>query len=188
MTNKSNPPQLTTNNQQLIISTGFTLIELIIVIAILGVLSIVVLVAINPSERLAQTRDAGRKSTVAQLGNAAQSYYVSNGSNYPDEATWADDLLGYGEIASFPPGIKYPDPNDHCNNVVQPGVDPTYCYDVDPINGFILFSVGESTQSTNKCPSQTTYFVFSSADSKGGTICSTLEPTPWATGTQTYVD
>jgi prepilin-type N-terminal cleavage/methylation domain-containing protein len=39
---------------------GFTLIELLIVIAILGVLAVVVLVAINPIEQLARTRDGGR--------------------------------------------------------------------------------------------------------------------------------
>lgn len=37
---------------------GFTLIELLIVMAILGVLAVVVLVAINPVQQLARTRDA----------------------------------------------------------------------------------------------------------------------------------
>ena len=45
---------------------GFTLIELLIVMAILGVLAVVVLVAINPIQQLARTRDTGRKSGVTQ--------------------------------------------------------------------------------------------------------------------------
>ena len=53
---------------------GFTLIELLIVIAILGVLAVVVLVAINPVQQLARTRDAGRKSSVAQIGHAVAAY------------------------------------------------------------------------------------------------------------------
>ena len=41
---------------------GFTLIELLIVIAILGVLAVVILVAINPQEQLARGRGGGRTS------------------------------------------------------------------------------------------------------------------------------
>ncbi len=70
---------------------GFTLIELLIVMAILGVLAVVVLVAINPVQQLARTRDAGRKSGVTQMGHALEAFYTSQGAEYPDEAAnWVD--------------------------------------------------------------------------------------------------
>jgi len=57
---------------------GFTLIELLIVIAIVGVLAAVVLVALNPVERLKQARDSGRKSDIGQIATALESYFTSN--------------------------------------------------------------------------------------------------------------
>lgn len=173
--------------RSLVNETGFTLIEMIIVIAILGILAVVVITAINPAERQAQARDAGRKTTVLQLGHAAQSFGVANNGNYPVESTWAQDLVGYGDLATFPAGVAYAS-GAPCSNVVQPFEDPTFCYAYDATNGFLVYSVAESQQSVNKCTSTTPYFVFSSADSRGGTICSASEPTPWISGSATYVD
>ena len=78
---------------------GFTLIELLIVIAILGVLAVVVLVAINPVQQLARTRDAGRISTIAQLGHASEAYYTAQGAIYPQNLT---ALVTTGEINQIP--------------------------------------------------------------------------------------
>lgn len=58
---------------------GFTLIELLVVISILGVLAAVVLVAINPAVRLASARDAQRKTDLAQIATALESFYTMNG-------------------------------------------------------------------------------------------------------------
>ncbi|HKZ34561.1 MAG TPA: type II secretion system protein [Patescibacteria group bacterium] len=73
---------------------GFTLIELLVVIAIIGVLAAVVLVAINPAERLAQARDSGRKSDVGQIATALEAYFTtSTDAEYPailDNLTVAD--------------------------------------------------------------------------------------------------
>lgn len=61
---------------------AFTLIELLIVIAIIGVLAAVVLIAINPARRMAQARDSGRKSDIGQMATALQAYFTTN-SSYP---------------------------------------------------------------------------------------------------------
>jgi prepilin-type N-terminal cleavage/methylation domain-containing protein len=174
-----------------IVQRGFTLIELIIVIAIIGVLTVIVLVAINPIESQARARDAGRISAVTQLGHSIQAYYTSV-SSYPSTGNWAQDLLDKGVISTFPSGIKYVAYNvKPCKTYVQPDADKTFCYDVDlsGSNGVIVFAKAESTSYTNRCTSgEQAYFVFSSVDGHGGTICSNGDPIPWAAGSQTYVD
>lgn len=53
---------------------GFTLIELLIVVALIGILAIALLSAINPIEQAKKARDAGRKSDAAELLNAFERY------------------------------------------------------------------------------------------------------------------
>ncbi len=65
------------------IKTGFTLIELLVVIAIVGILAAAVLVAINPGKRMAQARDARRKSDLSAIGRAIQIYMVDNNMHPP---------------------------------------------------------------------------------------------------------
>src|SRR3989344_1999782 len=53
---------------------GFTLVELLIVIAILGVLSSAVVLVLNPAELLNQARDSTRASDMATLNSAVNLY------------------------------------------------------------------------------------------------------------------
>jgi len=168
---------------------GFTLIELLIVIAILGILAVVVLVVMNPGERQAQARDTGRISSVTQLGRSLQAYY-STKSNYPDVGTWATELVGSGEISTFPSGTAYSyNSVSSCITYVQPAVDRTYCYNEDQVNnlGALVFAKAESTTYRSKCtPPEEAYFVFSTEDSRGGVVCSNGDPVPWTAGSMTY--
>lgn len=77
---------------------AFTLIELLIVIALLGILAAAVLVAVNPGKRTKQARDSIRKSDIGQLATALQTYYTTTGS-YP---TSLDDLVTNGDIKKLP--------------------------------------------------------------------------------------
>ena len=72
---------------------AFTLIELLIVIAILGILAAAVLVAINPGKRTAQARDAQRKQDINAIANALIGYYTLVGE-YPREMN-CDTSRGY---------------------------------------------------------------------------------------------
>ncbi len=168
---------------------GFTLIELLIVIAILGILAVVMLVVMNPGERQAQARDTGRISSVTQLGRALQSYYTLK-STYPSAGTWAIDLVNSGELSSFPSGISYSyNMVVPCTSVAQPATDSTFCYTEDQLNGngALVFAKAESTTHRSKCTApQEAYFVFSSTDSRGGTICSSGDPVPWPAGSVNY--
>lgn len=61
------------------IKAGFTMIELLIVIAVLGVLATAVLSAINPIEQINRGRDTGTRSDAEQLIGAIDRYYTSAG-------------------------------------------------------------------------------------------------------------
>jgi len=58
---------------------GFTMIELLIVIAVLGVLAVAVLSAINPIEQINRGRDTGTRSDAEQLLSAIDRNYTSAG-------------------------------------------------------------------------------------------------------------
>ncbi len=66
---------------------GFTLIEMLIVIAIIGILASIVLVGIGPVQR--QARDARRVSDLRQVQNALELYFSKN-TEYPDAGSWGE--------------------------------------------------------------------------------------------------
>lgn len=53
---------------------GFTLIELLVVIGIIAILSVVVIVTLNPAQLLKQSRDSGRVSDMSTLKTALSLY------------------------------------------------------------------------------------------------------------------
>ncbi len=71
-------------------SPGFTMIELLIVIAILGILAVAVLSAINPIEQINRGRDTGSRSDAEQFLSAIDRYNAFQGY-YPWQ-TGANDL------------------------------------------------------------------------------------------------
>ena len=94
---------------------GFTLIELLVVIAILGILAAVVLVAINPGQRIAATRNARVRSDIANLGNAANIFNTDTGlksnciggGSYPDDFGATACGVTYLAKPIDPSGIAY---------------------------------------------------------------------------------
>jgi len=73
---------------------GFTMIELLIVIAILGILAVAVLSAINPMEQSNRGRDTGSRSDAEQLLSAIDRYNAFQGY-YP----WQ---IGASEASAIP--------------------------------------------------------------------------------------
>lgn len=57
---------------------GFTLIELVVAITMIGVLSVTAAVIINPLEQIKKTRDTQRKHHLLQIRNALEAYNADN--------------------------------------------------------------------------------------------------------------
>ncbi len=66
--------KLLSNLRKLSSQAGFTMIELLIVIAILGILAVAVLSAINPVEQINRGRDTGSRSDAEQVLSAIDRY------------------------------------------------------------------------------------------------------------------
>lgn len=64
---------------------GFTMLELMLAIAIISIITGVVLVAIDPSTRFAETRDKNRFSDVTTILEAAKIDLVDNGGSFLTE-------------------------------------------------------------------------------------------------------
>jgi prepilin-type N-terminal cleavage/methylation domain-containing protein len=63
--------------KKLMNTKGFTLVELLIVIAVIGILAVAVLAALDPIEQLRKSRDTGRLADARELVNAYTRFYAS---------------------------------------------------------------------------------------------------------------
>jgi len=73
---------------------GFTLIELIVVVGILGILAATLLAAINPVAQFNKSNDAKRKGDLETVQRALELYYQDNGS-YPLSLNWGNPWTPY---------------------------------------------------------------------------------------------
>lgn len=107
------------------LTSGFTLVELIIVIGLIGVLAGVLLTVINPLGQFEKARDAQRKSDLAQIQRALEMYYQDNGK-YPSTGTFS---FGSPWTSGGPNATKYMNlvPKDPGSfNYVYTGSGDTY--------------------------------------------------------------
>ena len=83
-------------------SRGFTLIEILIVVAIIAILASVVLIGLGPTQR--SGRDARRISDLSEISNALELYYQSNGTFLVAGSGWQKSGEGW---LSYQAGANY---------------------------------------------------------------------------------
>ena len=65
---------------------GFTLLEMLLVVAIIAILATIVVIAINPTKQLGAGNDAKRWSDVNTIVNAVYQYAIDHGGTLPNSA------------------------------------------------------------------------------------------------------
>ena len=144
---------------------AFTLLELLVVIAVLGILAVAIITALNPVKKTNQAKDSSVKSDINQIANALQAYLTSkNPPVYP--ATL--EGLAPDEIKTVP---KQQKGNKGC--LTAEAADTTdYCY-TNPVGANVavwgvLFDV---TTRSFWCWDSSGIFKVSTAAVAGQTTC-----------------
>ena len=121
---------------------GFTIIELLIVMAILGVLGVSVILVLNPLQQVKKANDARRKSDLKYITNLLNLYYNDNG-RYPAAGTCALGTAGFvysiaggacggtggtSWISALVPKYAATLPIDPVNNTADPRTTGNYTY------------------------------------------------------------
>lgn len=123
---------------KLINKKGFTLVELIIVIAVIAILAGAIFVAIDPARRLNETRNARRASDIATILDATKKYQADNeGVHY---STIAALTVGeYYQIGTASTGCAIAcgleNTQSACVNINGMGTNYLALVPVDPNNG-----------------------------------------------------
>ncbi|MBD3250193.1 MAG: prepilin-type N-terminal cleavage/methylation domain-containing protein [Candidatus Pacebacteria bacterium] len=99
---------------------GFTLLELLIVISIIGILIAVVAVAYTTVQQ--KSRDARRKGDIKAISDALEQYYADNESSYPSD-TNCTGIVG----ATYLPGGVPTDPKGGTYNYTCRSAASAYC-------------------------------------------------------------
>lgn len=114
---------------------GFTLMELLIVIAILGILTTTLVVAVNPGRQLAKARDASRQGDLVAILSAILQYSSEHSGDLPDTD-------GNATTNNFPTSLTCIGTNVSCFNLGNGGdvgetIVPVYMAEIpkDPKTG-----------------------------------------------------
>ncbi len=158
-------------------SSSFTLIELLIVVAIIGILAALIIVSLNIV--LPKARDARRKADLSEIQKALAEYYINNGAYPPSASTtggWCTNisnqtfasgnnsvkaaLLQY--MSSVPQDPLYANTNKDYFYSLGYGCGTTQCYGLAAVmenaqnaNGSI--SSGGCVMNPNNQPNNTTF-------------------------------
>ncbi len=107
---------------------GFTLVELIIVIAIIAILAAAIFVAIDPARRLHEARNSRRMTDIASILDAMKTYQADNGGNL------------YATIAAVLPGNYYQigTSGDSCDSDCAGQTTDQVCVDISGVGSNYL--------------------------------------------------
>lgn len=85
-----------TNNN----SRGFTLLEILLVVGAIAILAAIVIVAINPTKQLAQTKNAQRRADVNTILNATYQYAIDHSGTVPASVSTTEKDICKTDIAT----------------------------------------------------------------------------------------
>ncbi len=124
-----------------ILRKGFTLVELLIVIALIAILSVAVLSTINPIEQSNKARDSRVQNDAAEVLNAMERYYASV-QKYPWEyfttnaITSSDSVLLRSDTYGF--GICSGAADDDTLQAADPSVPAAECSASDDVPNLLI--------------------------------------------------
>ncbi|MCX7928612.1 MAG: type II secretion system GspH family protein [Patescibacteria group bacterium] len=117
------------------LTKGLTLIELLLVVAIIGILSSTLIVAVNPARQLAKARDAQREADLIAILSAIYQYASEHSGDLPDTD-------GNPNASNFPTTLRCIGTNATCFDLARAGdgedtIVPDYMAEipVDPQTG-----------------------------------------------------
>jgi prepilin-type N-terminal cleavage/methylation domain-containing protein len=124
---------------------GFTLVEILVVMSILGLLLTGLVNAVNPAEQIAKSKDSNRERAILDLGKSIHAYSIVNPSDpFPAaNSTWQDTLVSAGELND--PAQVNNVGGLACNTNAQGNI----CYTTDGTNA-IVWTLAESSASKKR--------------------------------------
>lgn len=134
-------------------SKGFTLVELLVVIAVISVLATIMVSVINPIPIQQKARDSQRVSDLSKVKVALENYFSDNRS-YPTQAAWVVVDTGATVSTALEPGYinSLPtDPKQTGTLCSASGTWRRYAYKSDG-NRYVLATNMETTYMSSSCP------------------------------------
>jgi len=110
---------------------GFTLLEILLVIALIGILASIVLVAINPTRQLQSARNTVRLDDITKIDQALENYFVANRAYPAGITTSYQDICPVGvttncvNLSALVPTYMPAIPKDPLGDNYQIALNPT---------------------------------------------------------------